>query len=309
MKSYLVQFKNNTIGFIYKVLYKINPRYAAGLMYYQAFHKRMNLDNPQTLIEKTNWMQFNTDTSLWTQCADKYRIREYVAEKGLEEHLPKLYGHWKDPGMIDFYILPDEFVLKSNNGCGTVKIVRDKSQLDIRETRKMMKGWLKPYGYVGGQSHYLRIDPCIIAEELLHQDEKEKAFSPTSLVDYKMWCINGEPESVWVAYNRHNVFMVNMALYDKDWNPIPQYLRDTAQETFRSDVAIPKPACFEEMKEIARKLAAPFPQLRLDFYVIKDKPYIGEMTFTSGYGFYTDDYYDYLGKKVDLSGVKRNNKQ
>lgn len=301
--------KAKLIDLLYKVAYKIKPRYASDIMYRRAFGRKQNLDNPQTLVEKTNWMQFNADTSLWTLCADKYRIREYVAEKGLEDHLPKLYGHWKNPDMIDFDDLPDEFVLKSNNGCGTVKIVRDKLQLDIKKTRKIMKGWLKPYGYVGGQTHYLRIDPCIIAEELLHQDEKEKIFSPTSLVDYKMWCINGEPESVWVAYNRHNVFMVNMALYDKDWNPIPQYLKNTAQETYRSDVIIPKPACFEEMKTIARKLAKPFPQLRLDFYVINDKPYIGEMTFTSGYGFYTDEYYDYLGKKVDISGVQRNNKQ
>ena len=279
----------------------MNPKYAAGLMYYLSFHKKMDLDEPKTLVEKINWMQFNADTSLWTLCADKYRIREYVAEKGLTEHLPKLYGHWDNPEMIDFDELPNEFVLKANNGCGTVKIVHDKTQLDVRGTKKLLKSWLKPYGYVGGQTHYLRIQPCIIAEELLHQDEKEKTFSPTSLVDYKMWCINGEPESVWVAYNRHNVFMVNMALYDKDWKPLPHFLRDTAQETYRPDISIPKPECFEEMKDIARKISAPFPELRLDFYIINNKPYIGEMTFTSGYGFYTDEYYKYLGDKVDIS--------
>ena len=300
----MAKFKENVTNTVYKALYKFKPRYAAELMYYLSFHKRMNLDNPTSLVEKINWMQFNADTSLWTMCADKYRMREYIAEKGLEDHLPKLYGHWENPDEVDFDALPNEFVLKSNNGCGTVKIVHDKSRLDIHATKKLLKWWLKPYGYVGGQSHYLRIKPCIIAEELLHQDEKEKNFSPTSLVDYKMWCINGEPESVWVAYNRHNVFMVNMALFDKDWNPIPQYLRDTAQETYRPDITIPKPKCFEEMKDIARTVSAPFPELRLDFYIINDKPYIGELTFTSGYGFYTDEYYKYLGDKVDISMLK-----
>lgn len=301
----MAKFKEKVSNTVYKVLYKIKPRYAAELMYYLSFHKMMDLDNPTSLVEKINWMQFNADTSLWTLCADKYRMREYIAEKGLEDHLPHLYGHWDNPDGIDFDSLPNEFVLKSNNGCGTVKIVHDKSELDIHATKKMLKDWLKPYGYVGGQSHYLRIKPCIIAEELLHQDEKEKLFSPTSLVDYKMWCINGEPESVWVAYNRHNVFMVNMALFDKDWKPIPQFLKDTAQETYRPEVIIPKPVCFEEMKEMARKISAPFPQLRLDFYIINDKPYVGEMTFTSGYGFYTDEYYNYLGYKVDISKVAK----
>lgn len=301
----MTKIKEKVSNTVYKFLYKLKPQYAAELMYYLSFRKRMDLKNPSSLVEKINWMQFNADTSLWTLCADKYRMREYVAKNGLEDHLPKLYGHWDNPEEIDFDALPNEFVLKSNNGCGTVKIVHDKSTLDIHATKKMLKGWLKPYGYVGGQTHYLRIKPCIIAEELLHQDEKEKSFSPTSLVDYKMWCINGEPESVWVAYNRHNVFMVNMALFDKDWNPIPQFLKDTAQETYRPEITIPKPGCFEEMKEMSRMISVPFPELRLDFYIINDKPYIGEMTFTSGYGFYTDEYYKYLGDKVDISKVAK----
>lgn len=291
---------------MYRVAYAIKPRYAADLMYYHAFHKRMDLDNPKTLVEKINWMQFNADTTMWSICADKYRMREYVISKGFEENLPKLYGHWENPDDIDFDSLPKEFVLKSNNGCGTVKIVRDKGQLDVEATRKMLKSWLKPYGYVGGQTHYLRIKPCIIAEELLHQSEDQNAFSPGSLVDYKMWCFNGEPESIWVAYNRHNALMVNMALYDKDWNPMPQYLRDTNLEKYDPNVSIPKPTCLEEMLSIARKLTEPFPEVRFDFYVINGKPYIGEFTFTSGYGFYTEEYYNYLGSKVDLSKSMKN---
>ena len=297
--------KSTAIRWLYVVAYHIKPRYASDIMYYRAFGKRQNLDDPQNLIEKINWMQFNADTALWTLCADKYRMREYVEQCQMGDYLPKLYGHWEDPGEIEFDLLPNEFVLKSNNGCGTVKIVHDKAQLDIPATVKMLKKWLKPYGYVGGQTHYLRIKPCIIAEELLHQDEDEKSFSPNSLVDYKMWCINGEPESIWVAYNRHDAFYVNMALFDTDWNPIPQYLRDTHLETYDPEGIVPRPVCLEEMLSIARKLSAPFPELRLDFYVINGKPIIGEMTFTSGYGFYTDEYYLMLGKKIDLSSVKK----
>lgn len=297
------RIKTFIVDIIYKSLYKINPKYAAGLMYYRAFHRRLNLDNPQNLIEKIYWMQFNADTSLWTLCADKYRMREYVAKKGLETYLPKLYGYWENPEDIDFFSLPNEFVLKSNNGCGTVKLVTDKSNIDIPSTIKLLKNWLKPFGYIGGQSHYLRIKPCIIAEELLHQDETAKLFSPTSLVDYKIWCINGEPESIWVAYNRHDALTVNMALFDTNWIPIPQYLKNTKLETYKPEDVIPRPICLDEMLDIARKISQPFPEVRLDFYVISDKPYIGEMTFTSGYGFYTDEYYEYLGKKMDISRV------
>ena len=286
---------------MYKVAYKINPRYASDILYYWAFRKKQNLNNPQNLIEKINWLQFNSDTSMWTLCADKYRVREYIDKCGLSDYLPKLYGHWERAEDIDFDALPDEFVLKSNNGCGTVKIVRDKSRLDIPATRKLLNGWLKPYGYEGGQSHYLRIKPCIIAEELLHQEDEGD--SPRSLTDYKVWCFGGKPECILVIHDRVGRGYL-MDMYDTKWERIPNSLKDNAHNGVVGEKA-PKPACLQQMLEMASTLAEPFEEVRADFYVINDKPVIGELTFTSGYGNYTDSFYDYLGKKVDLSNVKK----
>ena len=68
---------------------------------------------------------------------------------------------------------------------------------------------------------------------------------------------------------------------------------------------MPKPACLEQMLEMAAKLSKPFVEVRVDFYVINDKPIIGELTFTTGYGNYTNEFYDYLGTRVDLTKVKK----
>lgn len=301
MKNLISKLRIDAINWLYKVLYKIKPRYAAELMYHHAFHRFMDLKNPKNLIEKINWMQFNSDTSMWTLCADKYRMREYVASKGLEDYLPKLYGHWDNVEDIDFNSLPKEFVLKSNNGCGTVKIVRDKSQLDFSATKKLLKSWLKPYGYVGGQTHYLRIKPCIIAEELLHQEEEGD--SPRSLTDYKVWCFGGKPECILVIHDRVGRGYL-MDMYDTNWERIPNSLKDNAHNGVAGEKA-PKPSCLQQMLDMASTLAEPFVEVRADFYVINNKPVIGELTFTSGYGNYTDSFYDYLGKKVDLSKVKK----
>ena len=46
--------------------------------YVPRFGKEPNLETPKNLIEKIYWMQLHCDTSLWTQCADKYRMRDYV---------------------------------------------------------------------------------------------------------------------------------------------------------------------------------------------------------------------------------------
>lgn len=302
MKKIIKELRQEVLLFLYEVLYKIKPRYAADLMYYHVFHKRMNLDNPKNLIEKINWMQFNTDTSLWTLCADKYRMREYVSSCGLGEYLPQLYGHWKNPADIEFDKLPNEFVLKSNNGCGTVKIVRDKTQLDIPSTIKLLKSWIKPYGYIGGQTHYLHISPCIIAEELLHQ-RTDMNVAQQSLTDYKIWCFHGKPECILVIRDRVGRGYL-MDMYDTNWERIPNSLKNNEHNGVTGE-KIPKPVCLNKMFEIAQKLAEPFIEVRCDFYIIEDKPIIGELTFTSGYGNYTEDFYEYLGNKISLNSIMK----
>ena len=47
-------------------------------------------------------MKFYGDTSKWYIYADKYRVREYVKGKGLEDILVKLYGCWTDIEKIDW---------------------------------------------------------------------------------------------------------------------------------------------------------------------------------------------------------------
>ena len=50
-----------------------NPEKLAKLLYRRKFHKELNLNNPQTFNEKVNWLKFRSDTSLWTELADKYK--------------------------------------------------------------------------------------------------------------------------------------------------------------------------------------------------------------------------------------------
>ncbi|MCR5361755.1 MAG: hypothetical protein K6E73_07060 [Bacteroidales bacterium] len=306
IKDYIKRLYAEYLYYRYKRIYEKDPRLAAYGLYDRIYgnHDNFDIDNPKSLLEKITWLELNSDTSLWTLCADKYRMREYVAQCGLEDHLPSLYGHWDNPNDIDFSSLPHEFVLKANNGCGTVKIVRDKDKLNEKKVKKELKRWLKhKFGYMGAQTHYLSIKPCILAEELLHQSDEQNAFSPNSLIDYKVWCLNGKPECILVVYGRtSNNHLLDM--YDTNWERIPNSLKHNKSYGVKED-KFPRPSCLEEMLEMAAVLSKPFPEVRVDFYVVKEKPVIGELTFTSGYGNYTDDFYNYLGSKIDLSKVKR----
>lgn len=279
-----------------------DPQKEASRVYKRRFGHDIRWDNPQDLIEKTYWLQFNTDTSLWSRCADKYAVRSYVEECGLSNMLVKLYGKWDNAEDVDFSQLPSKFVLKSNNASGTVLVVKDKSQLDIDKTRKTMREWLKyEFGYNSADLFYTKIQPCIIAEEYLEDDSSISA----SLIDYKIWCINGEPESIWVAYDRKPGQPVKMALFDLDWKPLNQHLVSLPHYAFDANDKIERPASLNEMLEACRKLSKPFKEVRVDLYDIKGKAYFGELTFSAGYGFYTDKYYNYLGSKIDLSEFKK----
>lgn len=301
IKKHLSSLWGTYLYYKFKRLYEKDPKLAADAMYYKIYGCHMDIDNPKNLIEKITWLSLNADTSLWTLCADKYRMRSYVESKGLGEYLPLCYGFWENPDDIDFCKLPDRFVLKANNGCATVMIVQDKSLLNENKVKRQMKKWLKrPFGYMGAQKHYLSIKPGILAEELLTQTEELNKVSPGSMVDFKIWCINGKPESILVVYDRANKHY-KLALYDIEWNAIPENLNKQWSNLQKVAPALQKPKHLDEMIQIATKLSKDFKEVRVDFYQTKEKPVLGELTFTTGYGYFTDEYYEYLGSKISLN--------
>lgn len=290
---------------VHQITAMISPQFEAKRCYKKIFGFPPNLEKPSDFIEKTYWLQLHTDTSLWTKCADKYKMREYVNECNLGHLLPNLYGVWEDSKEIDFDLLPNAFVLKTNNATETCIIVKDKHNLNLSQTRNTLNQWLRiRFGYSGVQLHYLGIKPVIIAEELLIADKQQNQISPQSLIDYKFYCCDGIPQCVWVAYNRTKEHGVDMNLYDLNWKSHPEWTVDRPHYHYK-ETEIPKPDCLNQIVDYCKILAKPFPEVRIDFYIIDNKPYIGELTFTSGYGFFTNEFYNYLGSKIDLSKVKK----
>lgn len=290
---------NVLMSLIYKILFNINPKLSADYTYYKVFHKHINWNNPQDLIEKIFWLELNTDTSLWSLCSDKYRVREYVKEKGCENILNHLYGHWDNAKDIDFEKLPNSFVLKTNNACATVMIVKDKNGLNNKKTKNILNKWMHiKFGYNSAQLHYLNIEPCIIAEELLIPSKEDEMISPSSLIDYKILCLNGKPECILVVCDRGAETAI--MLYNLNWQKMPDKLSHNHSHFHHSSNNIPKPKCLDKMLEIAATLSQPFLEVRVDLYVINEKPVFGELTFSTGFGYYSKEYYEYLGSKIDI---------
>ena len=284
---------------VYKYLYNKDPRLAAEKDYYNDFKEKLNWEKPKNIVEKNFWMQFNTDTSLWSECTDKYLVREYVRKKGYGELLNELYGKWDNANEIDFNKLPNQFVLKTNNACGTVLIVKDKSKLNLNKTVRKLNKWLKyRYGIIAGQLHYLKIKPCIIAEKYLEDDSSNLG----SLIDYKFFCFYGEIESICVHSNRDlTTHDFKVDVYDTNWNELPVSL-------WKSGIKFSRPKSLDKMINACYKLGKDIPFVRIDFYEINGKAIFGEMTFTPGSGFLTKEYYDYLGSKLDIEKFRNKHK-
>lgn len=260
---------------------KHHPKKLASKWYKNAMGKDLDWDDPKDLNEKINWMKFNTDLSEWTRLSDKYRVREYLKERGREDLLVELYGVWENADDIDFDALPNKFVLKSNHGCGTVILVNDKSTLDIPCVRKKMNNWIKSsYGILTVEPQYLKIKPLLIAEELLENDNPNSS----SLIDYKVFCVEGEVYCIMVCANRTIGKGMETMLYDTEWNPKPEMLAGTH---VHDKVCISKPSCLDELLKAAKDLSKGHHFVRADFYISKGKVYFGEMTFTPKGG-YTD---------------------
>lgn len=300
-----MSIKNNPLLYpllaLVKCIGRHFPERLVKLRYLIRFKRFLNLKNPKTLNEKILYLSLRTDTSLWTQLADKYSVRKYVSKCSLSETLVPLLGYWRRAEDIDFEKLPSSFVLKTTQGSGDIVLVKDKLSIDQEYVRGLMKRAVSTrYGELEGGKHYMRIVPGIIAEALLNNDD-ESLMASTSIIDYKIWCFNGKAHYIWVCCNRDKDGTEVMT-YDMSWSAHPEYSLFTPH--YRRGKTIPKPHNFERMIEVAETLAKPFPVVRVDLYNIGGKIYFGEMTFTSLGGlmdFYTDEFQRMTGDIININ--------
>ena len=264
-----------------------HPQFIISLLYYHAFHRKIDFKKPELFHDKIMWMSLNTDTSKWSKLADKYAVRDYVRTKVGDSVLTRLYGVYDTPDEIDFQSLPNHFVLKTNNGCTSNIIVRNKSSLNIEDAKSKLRYWMHmPYGELSGQPHYTKISPKIIAEEFLIQPE----CPDDGLIDYKFNCFNGNLISIAAFSERKDgTHSIKRMLYDMNWNAHPEWYDPEKSVTFKE---VPKPVCFDNMCDIASKLSQGFPYVRVDLYAINNK--------TGFDAFYSTEYEKELGKWINL---------
>ena len=273
------------------------------MQYKLRMNRELNLENPQLFSEKLQWLKLNDHNPLYTQLVDKYRVRDYIAEKVGEEHLIPLLGVWDDPDEIDFDKLPEQFVLKCNHNSGTgMCICRDKSKLDYEKVRKALKKGLKENFYMRCREWpYQNVSRKIIAEKLMTY--ASDSLCNKGLDDYRFYCFHGEPRLIY-AYQSgtldHNnkPGIASCDIFDAQWKHLP-----FRQKSPNAATPPQAPANVEKMLEISRKLSEKLNFMRVDFYEIDGRLYIGELTLYPGGGFapfYPDEWDREIGAWLKL---------
>lgn len=266
-----------TIGnYCYKHCPNVLPdKWFLKVVWKQTFGYELDLRHPKTFNEKLQWLKLYDRKPEYTTMVDKYRAKQWVADRVGEEYVIPTLAVYQSVDEIDLDKLPDQFVLKCNHDSGNVVICKDKTTFDIEAAKKKLDEALKKNYYWNSREWpYKNVKRCIIAEKYLDSEEND------DLTDYKMMTFNAKVKCSFTCTNRRSGQGLNVTFFDTDWERLP------FERNYPADARpIAKPASYTEMVEVAERLSEHLPFSRIDFYEVKERPYFGEITLYPGAGF------------------------
>lgn len=251
------------------------PIYAVAnskMVYHNGTGKELNYKKVADFNEKIFWLARYWQHPLIVKCADKIAVRDYVRDCGLDFLLNEILVVYSSADNISLDDLPDKFVLKCNHGCGFNIICKDKSLLDITEVKVKVDKWLHTsIGIETAEYQYQHIQPCAYAERYIGDEEDER-------LEIQFFCFNGKARHILLRNDLGDAAKQSFAIsYTRDWKRV----KDRKREDMSIDIE--KPENLDSMISYAERLARPFPNVRVDFYLVGDRVYFGELTFsTSG---------------------------
>lgn len=263
----------------------------------QTFYKNVgyypNINHPKTFSEKVLWLKLYYHNQSIRIACDKALGKEYIDSvlgPGYTVPIIKTFNSVED---IDLDELPERFALKVNWATGCNIIVTDKSKVNLNQIKCDLDRWCLPWksSYYGTfNAGYRDVKPVIFAEEYLD--------IPHNTTEYKLFCTNGK--LLFSLFERDYFGQEpERAYYDRNGVEVPWQFGNIKK------VSVDRmPKEYPEMIRLAEKISAPFPYLRVDFYDINGKLYIGELTFYSGGGFSNlkpRAWDEVLGEKLDIS--------
>ncbi len=286
-------------GLLLRILMRCNKIFSderyLKMLFYLAMGYHLDMNNPQTMNEKLQWLKIHQRDDKFTKLVDKLKVKDEVSRLIGSEYVAQVLGVWTSPEEIDFDSLPNRFVLKTNHSGGNTGVIicHDKSHFDICQARHKMAVSLKTDIYPQYREWpYKNVEKKIFAEEYLGKN----------LIDYKFYCFDGDVDCVMVCLERQEGES-KFYFFDREWNLLRINSRGKAAP---KGFTIPKPKNIDRLFELASIMSKGFPFVRMDFYDIDGKCYFGEYTFYPASGFdpnYLPETDRYFGEKIHLTKI------
>ncbi|WP_319500559.1 ATP-grasp fold amidoligase family protein [uncultured Draconibacterium sp.] len=263
------------LKFLYRD-YLISDRKAITIRFRRAFGYTLDIENPQTLNEKIQWLKLYDRTNLHTRCADKYKVREYVKSKIGESYLVPLVFETKNVRDL----IPDNFpdypvIIKTNHDSSGGVIVRNKAETDWKRLQKHFNKLLKSnYYYKSNEWQYKNIERRLVVEKLLVRKDGGVPY------DYKVHCFNNKAITIQVDIDRSGEHKRNW--YSSSWKREPFWWSSLKSGGRRTDPAkwdVDKPECLPELIRLSEILSQEFIYVRADWYIVDNWIYFGELSF------------------------------
>ena len=270
------------------------------LMYRFRTGKVLNWEHPVRFNEKIQRLKLLNDSELCSTLVDKVGVKQYATDKLGDGYVIPTIGVYEKFEQIDFSALPNSFVIKTTHDSGTIVIVKNKSDFNpAKAQKKISKSLSRNYYWNGRELPYKNVKPRIIVEQYMVD-------SSGGLNDYKFFCFNGEPKYLFYASERSNPLGLppKFDFYDMELKHLP--IQCNGHENAATPLSyFPE---FDQMKRLASILSEGFPHVRVDFYLINKRIYLGELTFHHDGGFvsFIPDEWDYeFGKSITLDNLNK----
>ncbi len=276
---------------IYKLLNIIPLKIRLKIFYFFKFRRILDIKKPKKYTEKIQYRKLNMRPS-YSVLSDKLLVKNYISKLIGKEYIIKTIYHTNNVDDINFNKLPDSFVIKTNFGSGAehIQIIKDKNKIDENSIKKkFQKALSKKYkGSILGETQYDKINKKILIEEFIDNNGND-------IDDFKFHIFNSKNGFLQIDFDRFSDHKRN--LYNLNFEKLNYGLCYK-----QGDYTLPPLELLEKMKNISLTLSQNFDYVRIDLYLVKDKIFFGEMTFTPGSGFeaFSNSYADELYGKLWL---------
>ncbi len=265
--------------FFERLSHIIPDKFYLKIIYRIRMGKKLNIDSPKTLNEKLQWLKIYDRNAKYTEMVDKFQMKKYVAKiLHSDDYTIPAYGVWERFNDIDFAGLPEQFVLKCTHNSGCFVVCDNKESFDREKAqRKLERGLKRNYFWGNREWPYKNVKPRILAEKY------ENSVGNDDSYEYKMTCFNGRTVFGTICKGPAHAKLRQRSndFYDRDFSFLPfEVFNKNSTEPIKE-----KPIFWDELVRISDKLSAGTKYLRVDFYVIDQKPIVGELTFFTWGGF------------------------